>query len=91
MQEQVRSFLSHDWTKVFAIIVTLVGIAVAFEHRITIAEATINDIQSHKTEDVTRFEKIENGLSGVSINSLKQSIILDSLEKRMTALELKKR
>ncbi len=86
-RQGTKAFFNHDWTKVGAIILTLLGIALGFEHRMTLSEAAIKDMQGHKTDDNQRFAKVEENLTKASENLLKQSVLLDQIERRVSTLE----
>ena len=87
MSARAKAFLNHDWTKVGAIIITLLGIAITAEHRLTVSEEAIHDLRGHKDADDKRFAIVEKALEAATANSLRQSFVLDGLEKRVTALE----
>jgi hypothetical protein len=83
-------FVRHDWTKVIAIILTMVGLALAAEHRQTLNEdaiaanvAAVKVIKDHQ-------DKMDEVISALQMNQIRVVTILDGIDKRHTIEDQKR-
>ena len=77
-----------------ALIVTLVGLAIAAERRITTIEVKSNlETQARVDQDKALYEaivKLQDATSSLSVNQVRVATILDSIEKRHDLVDRRK-
>lgn len=78
----IRQVVHHDWTKVVAIIVTLVSLALAAEHRQTLVEeAVAANVETIKVIK-DRQDKTDDLILQIQLNQMKVVTLLDEIDKR---------
>ena len=78
----IRAFFNHDWTKVAAVILTLLGIGIGTEHRITLAEDHTLELAQTVQEMQKEIQCLHNEHQKLSDSGIRMATILDAIDKR---------